>query len=443
MGITKLKFAIAIGFFALSISSFAQTAPLPVGTEKEFWVWDLTVMPPGFRKTKAVLRAANARSYVFVEEKYWPAAISPDFVEKVSARLEKESAPNAIQPATGIIPFEETTFAPLSSKINPDERLIILFADLGKYKNYEFDGFFNVYDQMKEKDAWSQYAQHSNEANLIYINGPRQSMDYTLGIIAHELHHLLAIHAVPGVEEFQQDSWLSETLAEGAMLLNGYFTDQKLVDRYAENTAKASLVSDSYVQYGPQLLFSSFLIDTLGRHGGIGELTRSGLKGNDAVEALFQNRTGAPISFDAIFSNFITYVFQASLHQEKLPSTWNRQGFTGILIPQIQNNATIDTLPASKEGELLPYSFATYALKEELPEDSLVKVELLSKDSKTKMSDSCASNATILWKPLTSKALAVYAIGCEQKNADDKIPYRLSIFGKPSIFLPSPFRLTF
>jgi len=423
--------------------AFATPDPLPVGSEKEFWVWDLNVMPPAFRKTKATLRAAAKRSYIFVEDKFWQTQIDQNLIDRLTKRLEQESIPGAIFPNQGIIPTEEKIFAPLPTKINPDERVNILFADLGKYKTYNFDGFFNVFDQMPEEKTWQEFEQHSNEANIIYINGLRQSEEYTIGVIAHELQHLLAYHAVESEENFEQDLWLSETLAEGAMLLTGYFTDQGHVNRYIENPAAYPLVSHSYVQYGPQALYAAFLIDTAGEYGGLGKLTRSANKGQNAIEALYQNHTGNPISFDAIFSNFISYVFQASITKEKIPSNKQRLQKFGLTVPKIKSDSYIEKIPTIIDGSLYPYSFSVIELAKELPQDSLVKVERIVKTHNADPVGDCSNVATPLWKPLSPKFLAIYAIGCEHNNKNDIVNFRFSIFEKPSIFLPTPFRLGF
>ncbi len=453
-----LKFlSVLVAIQALGISAAFSADPIPypskpplaVGTEKEFWVWDLNVMPPSFRKAKLTLREVGKRSYIYVEDKFWQRPIDQEMLDRFLERLEKKSPTGAVLPDYGIIPLEEALFAALPSKINPDERLNILFADLGKYKNYEFDGFFNAYDQMKDSDSWKDAQQHSNEANIIYINGLRQSEDYTLGVISHELQHLLAYHAVPDQDPFQQDLWLSETLAEGAMLLNGYYGDQGHVNTYAQNTAAYPLVSESYVQYGSQLLFSSFLIDNISNYGGLGELTRAGIKGRDAVEALFQHQTSAPISFDALYSNFIAYIYNAAQKTELLPKIWHASGSAlnvfGLRVPAITSAATITALPSVNEGILLPYTFLTFDLAKELPQDSLVKVELLPHPNDSNPTKECSKGEVPLWKPLSTKTIAVYSIGCEHKDKNDAIRFRLSIFEKPSIFLPNPapFRLAF
>lgn len=422
--------------------SFAQEAPLPIGTVKEFWVWDLNVMPPGSRKISATLQANGPRSYIFIENNV---QIDPQYISGLSKNLETDGLPQAAFPKLGIIPMQERVFSPLPKRMRPDDRLIVLFANLGKYKNYEFDGFFNAFDQMTEADAQKE-GQHSNEANIIYLNGFRQTAEYTTGVISHELQHLLASNATNDFN-FSQDIWLSETLAEGAMLLAGYFTDQGHLNRFTENTWQHPLVSHSYVQYGPQLLFSSFLIDSITQGwSALSFLTKLNLKGRDAVESLYRQKTNTPLSFDAIFSNFVSYVFENSNSMTSLPYSWQRPAGSGLAIGPIKPLAKIDAFPAQLDGTLAPYSFVAIDLASALPPNSLVKVELLPPPlgiSDENARQVCGISSTILWKPVTPRRIAVYAVGCEYQSKADLVNFRLKVLDRPSLLPSSPLKISF
>ena len=417
---------LALCLLLLSSEQLVIADAPPALSQRTFWVWDLTVMPPAFRKANATLRASGSRSLIYVEEQLWNSNVTEKFVSQLSKNLETNAKPGSYFPDRGIVPLQEEVFAPLPTVINPDPRVIVLFADLGQYKNYKFDGFFNAFDQMKELDAWSLHQQHSNEANIIYINGIRESEAYTEGVIAHELQHLLAHHARPS--NTPQELWLSEAIAEGAMLLTGHYTDQGHVDRYLENPAAHSLVSQTYVQYGPQLLFASFLIDSLKRAGGLGHLTRTNLTGKEAVTDLFRSRTGgAPQSFDAIYSLFLTYISDSMLSKIKLPAAWNHSEETGLILKNARSYGQI-TVPGTVEGKLVPYSFAPYTLEKNLGEQANVQVTVISAQG------SCANgNGKALWKPLTPKMIAIYAVGCDQNSKEDTIQFRLTISEQPTI----------
>lgn len=438
------NFALALlALFFAPLAFAAGDGDYRLGDRKEFWVWDLRVMPPAFRRTEATVRAVGPRSYIFVENALWEKNITPDYVERLHHRLEIETPRGALK-QMGIIPLEEEVFAPLPKKIRNDERLIVLFADLGQYKDYQFDGFFNAFDQMKEETAWNEFEQHSNEANIIYINGFRGTEDYTTGVIAHELQHLLAHHATDNAADFNQAPWLSEMLAEGAMLVTGYYSDQGHVNRFTENPGRQPLVSETYVSYGPQLLFASYLIDSVRSDAtALGFLTRLKKRGREAIEFLFRSQTSFPLNFDAIFSNFLTYVFQASGTQERLPSAWTHHGDNGLLVPAIRPVARIEKFPAQLTNSVFPYSFVSIDLAQEIPPSAVVEVEAVTRDvpSEQPAEPTCANTASVLWKPMGPKRIAVYAVGCEYLSPKDVVDFRLSIRTKPSLLPWSPLRL--
>lgn len=439
---TLRVFLILIGA-CVAISATAQPAvppSTPIGSKKEFWVWDLSVMPPGFRKTTATLKTNGARSLIYAEDNM---EIPQSYITSLNINLEIQSPEDAAFPRLGIVPMEERVFSPLPKKINPDDRVIILFANLGKYKEHEFDGFFNAYDQMTESEAQKEN-QHSNEANIIYLNGMRKTADYTTGVIAHELQHLLA-HNATGKPDFSQDLWLSETLAEGAMLLAGYFTDQGHLHDYALTTGKYPLVSHTYVQYGSQLMFASYLLDSI-KDGwsALGFLTKLNGKGRDAIETLFRQKSNTPLSFDAIYGNFISYIFENAATSTKLPYSWNRPSGSGLLVPAIRPYASIQSFPAQVEGSLYPYSFVAIDMAIPLPVTSIVKVEVIPHTNSITdetSQNNCGSSANVLWKPITVKKIAIYAVGCEHQGKDDYVNFRLKILDRPLLLPESPLKI--
>jgi hypothetical protein len=422
----SLGFALAI---TLALSS-AQGSEPTIGSSREFWVWDLSVMPPAHRKAEATLRAVGPRSLIYVEEKFWEKTITADFVGRLLQNLEHKTPAGSYDSSQGIIPIQETLFAPLPNKFG-EARAIVLFAELGQYKNYRFDGFFNPFDQMPESEAVAQ-GQHSNEGNVIYINGFRESETYTTGVISHELNHLLGHQFTGGV----QDLWFGETLAEMAMLVTGYYSDQGHADRFAKAPQDFPLVSHNYVQYGPQLLFASYLLDIMGDKilGGLPYLTRTSGNGRSSVEDFLRFNTSRPTSFDVMFSNFIGYVFENS--GNLLPITLVNGGSEGLVMPEIPAYATLESFPANLEGKIMPYTYLAIDLPSAIPLTAVIQVEALREGAKV---GSCAQNGTVLWKPIHPKRIAIYSVGCEHKEAADQLQFRLSVFDKP-LLLPGSAR---
>lgn len=421
-----------LGASLSAVATPVESGPA-IGSQREFWVWDLRVMPPGFRRTSATLRAAGERSLVYVEDLFWNTQIQPEYMERLSHLLEKESPAGSLVPERGVVPAQENVFGHLPTRVGQDDRLIVLFADLGKYKDHEFDGFFNAYDQQTEAEAQKE-DQHSNEANIIYLNGLRGSEAYTNGVIAHELQHLL-VHDPSGAT--QKDSWLSETLAEGAMLFTGHFSDQGHVDRFLKNTGAHPLVSPTYVSYGPQLLFSSFLIDsTTPGPGNLRDLARTPLPGRDAVEYFFESRLDLPQSFDAIFSNFISYIFSLQSYQLSLPLSWPRAQGLGISLNEITPYKTVTSPNTIIDGYVMPYAFVLIELANEIKDSTIIRVEPIrpttAEDKKEAGAGNCARTASSLWKPIDHKRIVVYGVGCEPRSKQDLLHFRLIIADQAS-----------
>ena len=407
---------------------FAAELPPEAQQKRSFWVWDLSVMPPGFRRAEATLRVVGKRSLIYVEDSLWQTQIQPDYAERLNELLENTMPAGSLATNQGLVSFEENLFGSLPKRINPDDRLIVLFANLGQYKDHQFDGFFNAYDQQTEAEARLE-GQHSNESNIIYINGFRGSETYTNGVIAHELQHLLESSQD---KEETADSWLSETIAEGAMLVTGHFADQLHVNRFAKSSGEFPLVSSSYVSYGPQILFASFLLDFAEqREDSLRLLSNRTVGGRQAVEQLFERVIGTPQSFDAIFSSFLSYLFTASSEKLSLPLAWKRPEGLGLSLPTFTPAGTINTIPGSFEGKLFPYSFVVIDLAEELSPSAQVEVRLLPADPGSK--SICGRTASVLWKPVTKKRVAVYSVGCEPKSKQDFLHFRLTILDKPSL----------
>src|SRR3990167_4713362 len=93
-------FKLGIIFFCCIITS-AQA--------KEFWVWDLSVMPPTFRRIEAVEKAQGAHSILYVEKNLENNLLTPENIQNIFEQLE-----------THIVPKEEEIFALLPKVINPD-----------------------------------------------------------------------------------------------------------------------------------------------------------------------------------------------------------------------------------------------------------------------------------------------------------------------------------
>lgn len=394
--------------------------------KRSFWVWNLRVFPQGYRETTATLAARGDRTNVYVEEGvHFP----PGYLARLHVQLEKKAPSGALFPELGILASLEKLFGPVPAPARAEEgRLNILFTNLGR--TGPLDGYFAPADRLSRAEAEAR-GERSNEGNFIYVNGYQGSDDLTAAAITHSLQELLTYGRGGG--SFTADRWLSETLAEASLLSVGLFSDQARLNRYVQSTGSFPLVSHSLLQYGPQLLFASYLLDQAGDKGkALSALAELPLKGREAVESVFRGETGAPLTFDLIYGNFLAYIFRMAERGVRLPFSVEHEKGRGLVVPQIEPYMELKLIPAIMEGSVYPYAFALFDLPEELPPTAIVEVEALRKGvRRPDGSLPCSETASVLWKPVTQKRIAIYAVGCEHETELDRVHFRLSVLDRP------------
>jgi hypothetical protein len=222
-----------------------------------FWVWDLRVMPPAFRKPEfrlaATAPAGADHLNVWVENGLGERDPSPRAIEHLTRAFADESK--------GALAIERRAFGPQPTPPSKDRDVHLVIASLPPFekngKKFGFDGYFNAFDQLTEADAAAQ-GQHSNERDIIYVNALQDlDSDYMRGVIAHELAHLIT-HGP------ERESWFNEMLGEAAMQMTGYFTDLRHVDSYRAHPEWPLAVTGYGVSYGGVSLLAEYLLARFG-----------------------------------------------------------------------------------------------------------------------------------------------------------------------------------
>lgn len=400
---------------------------------RDFWVKEPTQPPGIFRKAKTTLRASGTRSLIYVENELAGGPISEAFLQRLQRHLEVRMPAGAISSSLGMVSYLESVFGPLPRKIHADERLIVLFANLGHNQVKPIDAAYRHFDQLSDIEARARYRQRSNEANIIYVNGFQKSESYITGIIARELQRLLADTG----SGTKQEAWLAATLAEGATLLSGSFEGQNQVNELAKSSGTYPLVSHARGSRAAQLLFSSFLLDSLSANSsrGLADISKAPEPGKSAVERVFREQTGAPLTFDSIFSSFVSYVFSHSGNRGLMPGAWQHD--SGISMPDITPYFTFAASSGELTGQLAPYSFLAIDLAQELSSTVVIETERISGNGRERWhaAESCEKDASVLWKPIAPTRIAIYSIGCDPALSRESVSFRLKILDQPS-FLP-------
>jgi hypothetical protein len=236
---------------------------------REFWAWDLSVMPPRSVKVAATCRLTGPHAYLYVADDQWGETVTPEMAQAFMTTFEYRSGAAAVDPGLGIFDNDRMVFGDIPDTLDDDPRMYLLLLNIADYVNSEgetfsFDGYFNAYDELPDEEVKRQTLglYRSNECEMLYINSRIRPVTepYTLGVIAHELQHLIAYNY-----DTAEDVWMSESLAEVAMLVNGYYTDVAWVESYAADPSTPLVTTTASGSYGAYLLWGMYLYEQVGR----------------------------------------------------------------------------------------------------------------------------------------------------------------------------------
>jgi hypothetical protein len=195
----------------------------------------------------ATCRAEGTRTRFYVSDELWqtqadassPVLDQPE-VDAFMYRYELEGQATSVRPDLGALPTDEFVFGALNPALLTDDKLPIYVVN----SSGAGDGYLC---------SWcDELALHLDGSTLRSLHADR-----TLSIAAHESFH--AIHRGYDADE---EVWIDESLAEAAMTVNGYFTDQAWLSSFVHDTNQAwgpGLTDAHDFNYGAGLLFGTYL----------------------------------------------------------------------------------------------------------------------------------------------------------------------------------------
>jgi hypothetical protein len=166
-------------------------------------------------------RAESERTLVYVEDALFGSIITQAAVNRFVNRFEHQGKANSYRPDLGAFPTNELVFSELSPTAFPSGKLPVFVID----SRGGGDGYLCGWCARMEL--------HLDGTELTPLDG-----DKALGIAAHESYH--AIHRGYDARELP---WVDETMAEAAMVVNG-FTDDVWLE---------SLLRQPNVNWGPSI----------------------------------------------------------------------------------------------------------------------------------------------------------------------------------------------
>lgn len=261
-----------------------------VGDMRDFWTYDLLVMPPKNVQIPATCRGAGEKVAVWIADDQWETKVDQGDVDSLMAAMQTTTPRTA---ESGIVDNNELLFGapPMFHENDPDVTLLVY--DIAGYNGYVFDGFFRRedLDPFNASCATNPMLYCSNELAMVHVNSEDVGGDYMVGVVAHEFEHLAHF----GQDPFEEN-WLDETMAELAMAFSGY-EDPSNLQAYVNNPA-LPLVLDPPVHYGACFLFGSYLFDRLGVDGVRG-LVASSKKGMSSIDEVVPHG-----GFDVLFGEY-------------------------------------------------------------------------------------------------------------------------------------------
>lgn len=337
-----------------AVDSFqaSQDGPEPAqpGDKREFWTWDMAVMPPGQKRVTTTCRAAGEHTNIWVDDKVWDRLVTKEDVFTLEQRLESQAPTGATDPRKGIAEINHDYFGQAPVGMDGDPKVNVLLTEFASFRGTVMDGYFNAFDTMTDEQAQKEYDQRSNETEVIYLNAAskRISSDYMQGVLAHEYQHLLHFP-----HDQDEESWLSETLGEVAMKVNGYNTDMGHVVRH-QTRPDRPLVSQTYVDYGACMLFGSYLTEQFGQ-GFIQELTKNPENGTASIDSTL-SQMGQDTNFQELYKNWVV----ANYADSRGVATPGLH-YSGLDVPQ-PAQTTIEGAQFREEKSLKPTGAQYYKL---------------------------------------------------------------------------------
>ena len=263
--------------------------PPQVGDQLQFWVWDLSAMPPSDKQIWATCRGVSDYGYVFIEDDQWNVAMDQNDVDDILAAWDESSPVGSVDPDAGIWDIETELYGD-APDVDGWPGVVLLYYEIGCFQGQCFDGFYRYIDQLSDP--------YSNLIDMLHLEATQSppAGEYMLGVAAHEFNHMIQM-----TYDLNEDIWLSEALAEAAMIVTGYDTDIAWLNDFVADPTISFWDDEMTVHYGAALLLGTYLYE----YGGVELLqavTADGANGESSIETHLIG-LGLADSFDIFFGD--------------------------------------------------------------------------------------------------------------------------------------------
>jgi len=274
--------------YAGPLAAPAKEAPPQVGDTREFWGWDLSQMPPADVQIQATCRGVSDRGYVFVADDQWNAAMDQSDVDAILEAWDEATPAGSVDENAGIYDIETDVYGP-EPDVDGWPGVVLLYYELGCFMGQCFDGFYRYEDQGDSAI--------SNRLDMLHLEATQSppAGDYMLGVVAHEFNHMIQM-----TYDLNEAMWLSEALAEAAMLVTGYNTDAAWLADFVANPDTSFWDDGETTHYGAALLLGAYLYQVGGAEL-LTAITADGDDGEASIDAQLQALSGT--TFNTFFGD--------------------------------------------------------------------------------------------------------------------------------------------
>ncbi|MBN2279527.1 MAG: T9SS type A sorting domain-containing protein [Candidatus Marinimicrobia bacterium] len=247
--------------------------------------------------------------------------VNDNDIENISNALLSETPANSMDPSCGMLANLNTIFGDFPDVDNNSKLFVLLIDARDDYDPATSDsyvaGYFDPIDQSQSK---------GNYSDIIYIDtNPAQMTDnHTLGVVAHELQHLIHYHYDP-----DESTWLNEGFSELAPQLLGY--ESHSFSRFLSATNKKLTDFDgSLLDYSKVSLWTYYIYKRFGL-GAIRQVLRDPSNSMISYESSLQT-LGYNITFRRLLRDwFLANLLNDPTIEEGIYS------YSGAYIPLIES----------------------------------------------------------------------------------------------------------
>ena len=287
-----------------------------IGHTQKFWTMNGSYQ---MEQVEATLRGSRDDVMIYVDDSIWDRKITPNDVAELQTRLHDQTPEGSIQPHSGIISVERELFQKEKTPVT----LLLTESDA------PFEGFFTPMDLLPESEAM-QYGGHSNERAMVHLNTGRvkegDSPAAHLGpIFSHEVQHLFHYQ-----HDQDEETWLRELLAQGAMNLTGHRDVELELQTRNSPTAPILTGDEEMANYPGLTSFAAHLQKEFGAEILV-RLNRHPANGVESVNAVLAEM-GSDKTFDSVLRDHFVEQAESRIAAGQTVERY-RVGDAGGLLP--------------------------------------------------------------------------------------------------------------